>query len=403
MLHVVNLVANEITVLPEIWDIAISPITANEEFLMSHTESELRPNASPTRDNVLGIDSVELYVGNIHQASHYFECKFGFEVHDSSAGNTQDDSVVLLGSGGARISLVNAVFDHSAKEYVHRHGDSIRDIVLRVRSVEAAFQRAIDNGAIPILEPSTTESHGKLVQRATVSTPGDIVHSLVREGDDLEIINNPQNGNFSSHGGGTGSLFNSIDHVALAVPEGESELWAQYYQSAFGLEITHREDTQTDLTAMRSIVVENGQHTVKFPIVEPAPGRKRSQVEEFVRNHNGSGVQHVAFLCDDIASTVRHLRDCGVAFITVVDSYYDLLPTRFPQQPEHFGLLHDLQLLIDRDEWGDLIQTFTKPITGKPTLFFELVQRNGARGFGGGNIKALFEAVEREQALRADW
>ncbi len=361
-------------------------------------------DAAVPRNVVLGFEYIELYVGNAQQAAHYLHSKFGFTPSHRSGLDTGalDETAFLLNARDVNLIVRSALQKGPVAEHVFRHGDSIKDIALAVDDVDVAFEQAVRNGAKSLMEPQPIGTAEHSIIKATVGTPGDLVHSLVQKG----IAGPPYlpDGKLLAKGSGEQKpSFTSIDHIALAIEQGQLEAWVDYYQSAFGFEITHEETTATELTGMRSKVVENKSHTVKFPIVEPLDGKKRSQVEEFLQYHNGPGAQHVALLCDDIASTVRLLRQCGVEFLDIPDDYYAMLPSRLGGLGRQLQVLQTMRLLIDRDEWGELIQTFSRPITSRPTLFLELVQRNGARGFGGGNIRALFEAIEREQAARAGW
>ena len=193
-----------------------------------------------------------------------------------------------------------------------------------------------------------------------------------------------------------------IDHIALSFPPGELDRSVKTYKSVLNLAISHEEKITTQYSAMNSKVVQNSSGTVRFPMMEPGQGQRKSQIEEYLRYNNGPGVQHLAFSCKDIVETVRAFRNAGVEFLKTPQTYYDLLSARIGAIPEDVEVLRDLNVLVDRDEWGHLLQIFTKPITSRPTLFFELIQREGARGFGSGNIRALFDAVEREQRIRGN-
>jgi 4-hydroxyphenylpyruvate dioxygenase len=360
--------------------------------------------ATPLRDMVLGFDHVRIHSGNAHQAARYFETNFGFTALEYAGLETgaPDTTSFLLGAGQARLIVNSPLGPGALADRVHRHGDTVGDIALRVECVDAAFQRAIRAGAEALVEPHFMESEGQARREATVSTPGDLVHTLVERDRGTQV--RLRNGRTIT--GNSGSLATGIenfDHAALAVNSGELDLWVDYYRAVFGLEVTHEETTATEWTAMRSKVVENESGTVKFPIVEPAPGRKRSQVEDFLAYHDGPGVQHLAVTCSDICAAVQKLRGSGVEFLQVPNAYYEAVPGRLGEVGSALHDLRENQILIDRDEWGDLLQTFSKPVTGRPTLFFELIQRKGGKGFGGGNIRALFEAVERDQAARANW
>lgn len=351
------------------------------------------------RTAVLGFDFVNLCVGNVHQSSHYFRTAFGFEPLWSSGpdgGIGAATISTMLGQGGVRLMLTTAVQDGDVNEHIHRHGDSVRDIGLLVDDVDAAFERSTANGARPVSEPRQTMFGNEAVRIAAVGTPADLVHSLVqRDSARVDASLHP-----TSAGDAVSPGFSRFDHVALAVEHDQLGPWVDFYQKAFGFTVTHQELTATEYTAMQSMVVENASGTVRFPIMQPASGRRRSQIEDFLVHHRGPGVQHLALQCDDIGTTVRRIRSTGIQFLDVPDAYYDSLPSRIADWSEHMEILRSLRVLIDRDEWGLLLQCFTKSVTGRPTLFFELVQRQGARGFGKGNIRALFEAVEREQMAR---
>jgi len=351
-----------------------------------------------TAGSVLGFAWVEMYVGNAHQAAHYFQTRFGFELVQIANVDVCKSPVtrVFLRANEVCLVVTSPLRSGPVADYIHRHGDSVRDVAFVVDDVEAAFDWAVRNGARPVEAPSRTAGGW----RAVVGTPGDLVHSLVTS-DGLPALTAFPLG--AKRPIGHKPLFQALDHVALAVDSGQLSEWVTFYEAAFSLVNTHSESISTEWTAMESKVMENRTRTVKFPIVEPAQGRKESQVSEFLSYHDGAGVQHLAVLCDDIASAVRSLRSSGVEFLDIPDAYYEMLPKRLGDAHESFEALREARVMIDRDEWGDLIQTFSRPITGRPTLFFELVQRNGSRGFGRGNIRALFEAVEREQAARVGW
>ncbi len=351
---------------------------------------------------VHAFDSIELYAGNAHQSAHYFQTTFGFRARQRSGLETgRTDAVsILLTEGELELIVTSPLGPGPIADHVHRHGDAVGDVALLVRDVEALFARAVQHGAYPIMAPCEVQCGNRVMRKATVGTPGDLQHSLVeRTSVDRTLLPHAQD--LTSNRAKTTGL-QTLDHVALAVEPGSLNTWVDFYQAAFGFHITHRESATTGRTAMRSVVVENALGTVKIPILEPAEGRK-TDVADFLRFNGGPGVQHIAVLCPDIVYTLRALRTRGVEFLEVPEAYYDALPVRLGELNSQLGELREIRALADRDEWGHLIQAFSKPLTGRPTLFLELVQRNGARGFGGGNIRAYFEAVEREQALRAGW
>jgi 4-hydroxyphenylpyruvate dioxygenase len=363
-------------------------------------------NTNP-RHKIHSFESVELYVGNAYQAAHYFQTSFGFRPRQTSGLETgRTDAIsTLLTQGEVELIVTSPLTTGPIADHIHRHGDAVADVALLVRDVEALFARALQNGARAIMEPRDVHCGDRIMKKATIGTPGDLCHSLVeRPTADRTLL--PHARHVSTPAGRRAAKsagLQTIDHIALAVNPGDLDTWIDFYQAVFGFDITHRETTSTELTAMRSIVVENIAGTVKIQIVEPAGGSKSSQVSEFLRFNGGPGVQHIALLCPDISFTLQTLKSRGVEFLCVPDAYYDALPERLGELDGQVQELREIRALADRDEWGHLIQTFSKPVTGRPTLFLELVQRNGARGFGRGNLRALLEAVEREQAMRAGW
>src|SRR5258708_4074907 len=325
---------------------------------------------------VQSFDCVELCVSNVHQAAHFFRTAFGFDVVQRAGPDTGSPDVasLMLAEGGVRLVVTSGLGQGRAADHVHRHGDSVSNIGLLVDDVTAAFTRAVKAGAAPVREPERLVGRGGAMRRAIVGTPGDLVHALVeRDGEaflpDAAAAARP-------HAPGA-PRFRGIDHRAITVAPGDLDRWVDFYREAFGFELTHEEVTETATSSMRSKVVENRSRTVKFPLLEPAPGKRRSQIQEFLSYHNGPGVQHLALLCDDIDTAMRDLRSRGVEFLNVPDSYYESLPARLPEVDGDLSGLRELRLLMDRDEWGSLIQTFSKPVTVRPTLFVEVLERRG--------------------------
>src|ERR1700728_831273 len=362
--------------------------------LQGHKTSE----GSANRQLIRSFDAMEFYVGNAHQSAYYLRRQFGL-VPRMRAGldtGTSEATSYLLSEGGVQFIVSSPIRQGAIATYVHQHGEGIRDVSFSVNDVDSVFTYAIENGAKGIEKPHWVNEGEHKIRKATLAGPGDTVHSLVR--------GNKEAG-FSLPGGRAIETtdtdrelgLNCINHVAIAVEQGELDQWADYYKAAFRFDIAHEEITATKMTAMRSKVVENELGTVKIVLLEPASAKKQSQIQDFLEYHYGPGVQHVAILCESIARTVAGLRANGVEFISIPETYYELLPTRFDVPIDDIATLRELRLLVDKDEWGDLIQTFTKPLTSRPTLFFEFIQRNGARGFGSGNIRALFEALECAQ------
>lgn len=354
--------------------------------------------------NINGIDYVEFYVGNASQAAHFYRLAFGFKpvaLATLETGERERTSFALR-QNDITLILTSALSPDSAvAEHVKLHGDSVKDIALNVDDAERAFVEAVRRGARPVLEPTVYEQDEGRIVKATVAACGDTVHSFVeRRGaggqfyPGYQAIKNPPQA--------SPSALEAIDHVAICVEPGTLKQWFDFYIDVFGFHHSHQEDIVTDSTSMNSGVVQNRTGQVKFPIMEPAANKCRSQIEEYLAFHHGPGAQHIALLSGDIKQTVRALRDNGIAFLHTPDNYYDALEARVGKIDEDLETLRELNILVDHDRWGILLQVFTKPLHDRPTAFMEIIERKGARGFGGGNIKALFEAIEREQARRGN-
>ena len=359
-------------------------------------------------DNPLRLRSihhVELYVGNARQASFYYRNAFGFSQFAYAGLETGDREVTsyALQQGKARLVLSTALApDHAIADHVHRHGDGVKDIAFHVDDADAAFQEAIARGATPVQEPRDRADANGAVRHAAVATYGDTIHSLISYKD----YRGPFLPGFVERrapGREAGLL--RIDHMVGNVTLGEMETWAAWYSNVLGFSryiSFDDKDISTEYSALMSIVMSDNSYAIKFPINEPAAGKRRSQIDEYLQYYRGPGVQHVALLTADIVATIETLRDNGVEFLNVPDSYYDMLPQRVGEIDEAIDTIRRLRILVDRDEEGYLLQLFTRPVQDRPTLFFEIIQRKGSRGFGKGNFKALFEAIEREQALRGN-
>ena len=351
-----------------------------------------------------GIDHVEFYVGNAFASAYFFTHALGFRPLAEAGLETglRDRQSFAVQQGDIRIVFTNSLApDGPIAEHTRTHGDGVRDVALAVGNAAAAFEHCVALGAEPVAEPHVASDDSGRVRRATVKSFGDTVHSLVER----ESYTGPFLPGFRrtrTPGAGRGASLAAIDHVAVCVEAGTLQEWIDFYQRIFGFHPMHHEDIVTERSAMHSKVIESENGAIKFPLMEPAPGRAKSQIEEYLDYHHGPGAQHVAMLSTDIAATVRALREGGVDFLETPGAYYDALPARVGEIPENLRELRELNVLVDRDRWGYLLQVFTKPVTGRPTGFLEVVQRKGARGFGGGNVRALFEAVEREQAARGN-
>lgn len=351
------------------------------------------------------IDHLEFWVGNARQAAAYYRHLFGFDqvAYRGPETGTRGKSSYLLRQGQVRFVLTTTLEpDDEIARHVARHGDGVRDIALAVDDARACFEEAVRRGATPVLEPhSEAGSHG-VIRRAAVATWGDTIHSFIQR----ESCAAPWLPDFEEApvpGGGAGLA--AIDHVVGNVDDEAMDRWTDFYQRVFGF--SHfisfdDKDISTEYSALRSTVVVNGNGRVKLPINEPAPGRGKSQIQEYLDYYRGPGVQHVAMLTGDALATVAELRRRGVEFLEVPDAYYEMMPARVGAIEEEMEQIRSLRLLVDRDDRGYLLQLFTKPVEDRPTLFFEVIQRRGSQGFGKGNFKALFESIEREQARRGN-
>ena len=351
------------------------------------------------------IHHVEFWVGNAKQAAFYYRKAFGFSQVAYSGletGNRQFASYVL-GQGKVRF-VVSTPFDpkHPASEHIRQHGDGVRDIALLVEDADFAFHEAVRRGAEAVSEPQDVSDERGTIRRAAIRTYGDTIHSFISyTGYDGAFLP----GFAAAEIAGEPVGIAAVDHMVGNVELGAMNTWCEWYSKVMGFSryITFDDkDINTEYSALMSIVMSDDNKVVKFPINEPAEGKKKSQIQEYLEAYYGPGVQHVALLCGDVIETVSRLRGNGVEFLRVPDSYYAELPARVGEIDESMEKLKELGILVDRDEEGYLLQIFTKPVQDRPTVFFEIIQRKGARGFGKGNFKALFESIEREQARRGN-
>jgi 4-hydroxyphenylpyruvate dioxygenase len=355
---------------------------------------------------LLGIDHVEMYVGNAAQAAYWFTHGLGFH-HTAYAGletGVRDRASHVVESGRIRFVLTAGL--HGGTEltrHVAEHGDGTKVVALAVPDAEQAYRVAVRRGARGLREPHELSDDRGTVRLATIGTYGETVHTFVeRDGYGGAFLPGYQP---AEDGTGDAGLLSGIDHVVGNVELGRLDEWVSYYERVFGFtEMIHfsDRDIQTEYSALMSKVMADGKGRIKFPINEPAEGKRKSQIEEYLEFYGGSGVQHIALSTGDIVRTVRELRDRGVRFLSTPDTYYEELPERIDEIEEDLGDLHELGILADQDDEGYLLQIFTKPIGDRPTMFLEVIERHGARGFGEGNFKALFEAIEREQASRGN-
>jgi len=370
---------------------------------MSTKEHERNPSPNGVALQFKGVDYIELYVGNARQAAHFYRTGCGFTPTACAglATDVRDRVSYVVEQGDIRLILTNALDPESPiSEHVRLHGDSIKDIAFSVNDAEQAFAEALRRGARSVMEPTVLEDQSGQVIKATIGVYGDTVHSFIqRNGYAGAFLPSYQ----AIHDQPIESIgLEQIDHVAISIEPGKLNQWIEFYKDVLGFQQSHQEDVATDYSAMNSKVVQNSTGSIKLPMMEPALGKRKSQIAEYLEFHHGPGAQHLALLSSNIVRTVRALRANNIEFLATPGSYYDTLEARIGEIDEDMAALRDLNILVDRDEWGYLMQCFTKPIQDRPTVFLEIVQRKSARGFGSGNIRALFEALEREQELRGN-
>ena len=372
-------------------------------------QADATASTQPGRDDAMpldGIDHVELFVGNAAQAAHVYARAYGFRrvAYRGLETGTRDRVSHVLEQGRIRLVVTGALRSDSEIARHHaRHGDGVKVVALAVPDAGSAYRRATARGARGIAEPrELTDEHGT-VRLATIAAYGDTLHTFVERdgyrGAFLPGFEPVEDGTDDS------GMLVGIDHIVGNVEAGEMEQWVRYYEDVFGMtELVGFTDEaiSTEYSALMSKVLTDGRGRVKFPINEPADGPRRSQVDEYLEFYEGAGAQHIALATRDIVATVAELRRRGVEFLTVPESYYDEVPSRVPEVADRLAGLRDHGILVDRDDEGHLLQVFTRPVGDRPTLFFELIERRGARGFGEGNFKALFAALEREQERRGN-
>jgi 4-hydroxyphenylpyruvate dioxygenase len=359
-----------------------------------------------------GTDYIEFYVGNARQASHYYRAAFGFHlvgyrgpetgVRDRASYLLQQDKIRFVLTTPIRPDLsdeARAIADH-----IFRHGDGVRDLALWVDDARDAFAKAVERGAVPVHEPRVVRDDDGEIVVAAIRTYGDTIHSLV-ERRNYRGLFMPGFRRVQPHFDPPGVGLRFVDHCVGNVELGKMNTWVQYYADVMGfrnLLTFDDKDISTEYSSLMSKVMANGNDRIKFPINEPASGKKKSQIDEYLDFYGGPGVQHMALATDDILATVQQLKDRGVEFLSVPTTYYEELQGRVGKIDEPVEELAKLGILVDRDPDGYLLQIFTKPVEDRPTVFYEIIQRKGAKSFGKGNFKALFESIEREQALRGN-
>jgi len=357
---------------------------------------------------VTGMDAVVFAVGNARQAAHYYATAFGMRcvAYRGPETGCRDEASYVLESGTARFVFrgpVRAGTDLGA--HVARHGDGVIDLAIGVPSAEAAYEHAVARGATGLEEPHVVEDeHGKVVL-AAIATYGDTRHTLVERDNYAGPYLPGYVAADSLAAAGPGPFLTGVDHCVGNVELGRMDEWVEFYRRVMGFTNMKEfvgDDIATEYSALMSKVVADGGRKVKFPINEPAEGKKKSQIDEYLEFYGGPGVQHIALATDDIVAAVRGMRAAGVQFLDTPDSYYDTLGEWVGDTRVALDELRELRILADRDEDGYLLQIFTKPVQDRPTVFFELIERHGSEGFGKGNFKALFEAIEREQERRGN-
>ncbi|MEQ9302137.1 MAG: 4-hydroxyphenylpyruvate dioxygenase [Cyclobacteriaceae bacterium] len=352
-----------------------------------------------------GTDHVELYVGNSKQAAHYYKTAFGFQSLAYSGLETgmKDRESYVLVQDKIRLVLTSPLVAGTAiGEHIDKHGDGVKVVALWVDDATKSFEETTKRGAKPFMEPTVEKDANGEVVRSGIHTYGDTVHIFI-ERKNYNGVFLPGFKAWSNDYNPKPVGLKYIDHMVGNVGWGEMNTWVDFYARIMGfaqLISFDDKDISTDYTALMSKVMSNGNGRIKFPINEPAEGKKKSQVEEYLDFYDGAGIQHVAVATDNIIETVTALRDRGVEFLRVPSIYYDTVMDRVGEIDEELEPLKELGILIDRDDEGYLLQIFTKPVEPRPTMFFEIIQRKGAKSFGKGNFKALFEAIEREQELR---
>ncbi len=370
--------------------------------------TESQTDQAPVEDflPIQGFDHMEFYVGNAKQAAQFYEKCFGFTntFYKGLETGERELASYIMDQGQIRLILTTALSsDHPVARHVHKHGDGVGIIGLRVPDARAAYEATLARGAESAEAPRVLADGESEIVVASIKAYGDTLIEFV-ERDDASVHHLPgyeRRADAPTQGAG---LVN-IDHVVGNVELGAMNQWVEFFANTLGFsQLAHFDDEaiSTEYSALMSKVMQDGTGRIKFPINEPAEGRKKSQIEEYLEYYGGPGVQHIACATDDIVGTVRHLRESGIDFLDVPGTYYEDLEERVGEIDEDIDTLADLGILVDRDEDGYLLQIFTQPVEDRPTVFFEIIERHGARGFGEGNFKSLFEAIEREQAQRGN-
>jgi len=373
------------------------------------TTAEILSTPTQTEDflPILGTDHIEFYVGNAKQAAYFYQHAFGFQpvaYRGLETGHREAASYVLR---QGKVTLVLTTPYHPGNfiaDHIYRHGDGVRVLALTVEDAQKAFEETTKRGGRPFLSPTPFSDENGTVVLSGIHTYGDTVHLFV-ERKNYQGAFLPGFVPWSGFGKSEPVGFKYVDHCVGNVYLGEMNQFVAFYRDVMGFKQLisfDDKDISTEYSALMSKVMANGNGYIKFPINEPAQGRRKSQIEEYLEYYHGQGVQHIALATDDIIHTVRELRRRGVEFLETPKAYYETLLDRVGKIDEPVEVLAELGILVDRDEEGYLLQIFTRPVQDRPTVFYEIIQRKGAKSFGKGNFKALFEAIEREQARRGN-
>ncbi|MCX6023528.1 MAG: 4-hydroxyphenylpyruvate dioxygenase [Chloroflexi bacterium] len=352
-----------------------------------------------------GIDHIHFIVGNARQAAYFYRMGMGFDVVAYAGPETgrRDVATYVLEQGDIRLAFSTPLRSaHPYARFLRQHGDGVKEIAFRTPDATRAFELAAERGAARALWPRREEDEAVAVVLSGIAIYGDTTHLFVERREyqgpflpGFEPLRMP----------GRSVGLRAIDHVVANVELGQMNHWVDFYRSVLGFEMFvsfDDKDISTEYSALMSRVMADGNGRIKLPINEPAPGKRRSQIDEFLEYYEGPGVQHIALATDDIVATVTDMQARGIEFLAAPDDYYRQLPDRVGRIDEDFATLKRLGVLVDRDDEGYLLQIFTRPVEDRPTVFYEVIQRKGAKGFGKGNFRALFEAIEREQARRGN-
>lgn len=371
--------------------------------------TELKPTSAKKEDflPIIGTDHIEFYCGNAKQSAYYYQQAWGYRLIAYAGPETgqREKASYVLQQGKVRLVLSSALLpDHEISDHVKMHGDGVKVLAIEVDDAKKSFDETIARGAEAHTEPTTLEDDKGTVVIAAIKTYGDTIHKFVER--------KHYTGSFlPGFRAATSTMaiqpvgIKHVDHCVGNVELGKMNHWVDFYENVMGFTLMltfDDKDISTEYSALMSKVVRNGNGYIKFPINEPAEGKRKSQIEEYLDFYGGAGVQHIALEVENIIHTVDELRDRGIDFLYVPDNYYEDVLDRVGEIEENLDDLRRLNILIDRDDEGYLLQIFTKPVEDRPTVFYEIIQRKGANSFGKGNFKALFESIEREQALRGN-